>query len=66
MKVGELKTLLEKWDDADEVEINVPVLAKWEEAEYCWCEILGIDDGFLGSGKPELCLIEAGKIIGEG
>jgi len=64
MTVGELKKLLEKWDDGDEVEVSVPQVAEQLGTEYAWLALIGIDEGFLGSGKPELCLLEAGDVIG--
>lgn len=64
MKVGQLRELLSKWDANDEVEVSVPQVAEVLGTEYAWLSIEGIDEGFLGSGKPELCLLKAGEVVG--
>ena len=66
MKVGELKELLTKWRDTDEVEISCALLADREGLDYIWLELITIDEGFLGSGEQDLCLLETGKVMGEG
>jgi len=59
MKVEQLKKLLEKWDGGDEVCVSVPQMAEAQNTPNVWLIITKIDERFLSSDNPEICLIEA-------